>query len=64
MSCCSARTDPSVTTCGEEESLVVAASQFRGDASRGYRATELRKILGGNFMRVAQATWPTTVGRA
>jgi membrane dipeptidase len=35
-----------------------------GLLARGYRATELRKILGGNFMRVAQATWPTTVGRA
>mgnify|MGYP003558992729 CR=1 FL=1 len=29
-----------------------------GLLARGYRATELRKILGGNFMRVARATWP------
>ena len=35
-----------------------------GLLARGYRATELRKILGGNFMRVAQATWPKAVGRA
>lgn len=27
--------------------------------ARGYKAAEVRKILGGNFLRVAQATWPT-----
>jgi len=29
-----------------------------GLLKRGYTATHVRKILGGNFLRVAEATWP------
>ena len=32
----------------------IAAALFR----RGYRPAEVRKVLGGNFLRVAKATWP------
>lgn len=35
-------------------------------ARRGYTLADLRKVLGGNFMRVARATWPSArqLGRA
>jgi membrane dipeptidase len=26
--------------------------------SRGYPLADVRKVLGGNFLRVARATWP------
>ncbi len=33
-----------------------------GLLGRGYKAADVRKILGGNFLRVAEATWPKGAG--
>jgi membrane dipeptidase len=33
-----------------------------GLLARGYRTADVRRILGGNFLRVAQATWPSRAG--
>jgi membrane dipeptidase len=41
------------------ESLAAIAA---GLLARGYRKADLRAILGGNFLRVAQATWPKRRG--
>jgi membrane dipeptidase len=42
---------------------MVPPEQIRDIASalarRGYKLADLRKLLGGNFMRVARTTWPT-----
>lgn len=32
-----------------------------GLLARGYKTADIRKILGGNFLRVAEATWPREV---
>jgi len=37
-----------------EQTGEIAAALFR----RGYRPAEVKKVLGGNFLRVAKATWP------
>lgn len=41
---------------------MVAPEQIRDIAAalfaRGYKPTDVRKVLGGNFLRVARATWP------
>jgi microsomal dipeptidase-like Zn-dependent dipeptidase len=31
----------------------------RGLYQRGYKATDIQKILGGNFLRVFEQTWPS-----